>query len=311
MILCCGEALIDMIPETTVSGDLGFVPHPGGSVFNTAVALGRLEISVGMLTGLSDDMFGDQLKATLEASNVDTSHVVTSSRPTTLAFVVLVDGRASYSFFDESSAGRMLSTEDLPHLSPAVSVLYFGGISLACEPSADSYAAVLERYGSGCLVMIDPNIRPGFIDDRDRFLTRLDRMIALADIVKVSEEDLDWLDPGDRPQAAKAKSLSERGPALVIVTRGAEGASGYLRGGEIVECAAKNVDVVDTVGAGDIFNAGVLAELLRSGHLNKKRISKPDGGAVRRALDFGARVAAVSVGRAGADPPSFQELIDP
>ena len=105
MILCCGEALVDMIPSPTVAGPDGFVPLAGGAVFNTAIALGRLGVRTGMLTGLSNDMFGQQLSEALKASNVDTFHVATSDRPTTLAFVRLQDGHATYSFFDENSAG--------------------------------------------------------------------------------------------------------------------------------------------------------------------------------------------------------------
>ena len=138
MILCCGEALIDMIPTPTEAGLDGFVPHCGGAVYNTAIALGRLGVRTGMLTGLSSDMFGQQLSNGLIASHVDVSHVITSDRPTTLAFVQLVNGHATYDFYDENSAGRMIGQSDMPDLSAEVSALYFGGISLACEPGADS-----------------------------------------------------------------------------------------------------------------------------------------------------------------------------
>ena len=148
MILCCGEALIDMIPVSTVDGREGFVPHPGGSVFNTAIALGRLDASVGLLTGLSTDLFGQQLRTALEHSHVSTAHLIMSDRPTTLAFVKLVNGQASYQFYDENSAGRMLRPEEMPELPEKVSTLFFGGISLACEPCADAYAALLEKEGA-------------------------------------------------------------------------------------------------------------------------------------------------------------------
>ena len=111
MILCCGEALIDMIPVETSGGD-AFVPHSGGAIFNTAIALGRLGGSASMVTGLSDDLFGQQLRDGLEASHVDTSLVIASDRPTTLAFVKLVDGHASYVFYDENSAGRMIQSDE-------------------------------------------------------------------------------------------------------------------------------------------------------------------------------------------------------
>ncbi len=308
MILCCGEALIDMIAEPTNSGAQGYVPHSGGAIFNTAIALGRLGAPVGMLTGLSSDMFGAQLADTLKASHVDTSHVIVSDRPTTLAFVKLVDGHASYNFVDENTAGRMLQPEDVPQQLLATSTLYLGGISLACEPCADAYAALLDRHGGDRAVMLDPNIRPGFIKDQTRYRTRLNRMIAQADIVKVSDEDLDWIIPGPETHAEKVPLLLKAGPSVVIVTRGSEGATGYLADGSETSVAVKPVQVVDTVGAGDTFNAGVLAELHRAGHLSKEGLRALTPDSLRAALSLGAEVAAVTVSRAGANPPWAHEL---
>ncbi|WP_424830100.1 carbohydrate kinase family protein [Ruegeria sp.] len=310
MILCCGEALIDMIPEATVSGRDGFVPHSGGAVFNTAIALGRLGGPAGLLTGLSTDMFGQQLAETLKASHVDTAHLIRSDRPTTLAFVKLQDGHASYSFVDENSAGRMLLPEDMPRQLPAISALYFGGISLAVEPCADAYASLLDMHGGDQAVMIDPNIRPGFIKDQTRYRTRLNRMIAQCDIVKVSDEDLDWIIPGPESLAEKVPLLLQAGPAVVIVTRGGYGATGYLADGSEVSVPVNPVQVVDTVGAGDTFNAGVLAELERAGHLSKPALRALPPAALRAALAKGAQVAAVTVSRAGANPPWAHELQD-
>ncbi|SHE73482.1 fructokinase [Ruegeria intermedia] len=308
MILCCGEALIDMIAEPTVSGAQGFVPHSGGAVFNTAIALGRLGAPAGMLTGLSRDMFGQQLAQALKDSHVDGSQVVLSDRPTTLAFVQLQDGHATYSFVDENSAGRMLRPEDMPDQLSTTSALYFGGISLACEPCADAYAALLDRHGAERAVMIDPNIRPGFIQDQTRYRTRLNRMIAQADIVKVSDEDLDWIVPGPETLEEKVPLLLQAGPAVVIVTRGSQGATGYLADGRTVSVPVTPVQVVDTVGAGDTFNAGVLAQLHRAGLLSKKalRAILPDD--LRAALELGGKIAAVTVSRAGANPPWAHEL---
>ncbi|WP_170423616.1 carbohydrate kinase family protein [Ruegeria arenilitoris] len=308
MILCCGEALIDMIAEPTVSGAQGFVPHSGGAIFNTAVALGRLGASAGLLTGLSSDMFGQQLANALQASHVDASHVIRSNRPTTLAFVQLKDGHATYSFVDENTAGRMLTPEDMPKQLPAVSALYFGGISLACEPCADAYAALLDRHGPDRAVMLDPNIRPDFIKDQTRYRTRLNRMIARADIIKVSDEDLDWIIPGPEPLEQKVPLLLQAGPAVVIVTRGGDGASGYLANGSETSVPVKPVEVVDTVGAGDTFNAGVLAELDRAGQLTKANLHNLGLDQLRSALAKGAEVAAITVSRAGANPPWAHEL---
>lgn len=308
MILCCGEALIDMIPEPTVGGAEGFVPHVGGAVFNTAIGLGRLGVPVGLLSGVSEDQFGDRLVARLTESQVDTSPLVRSGRPTTMAFVKLENGHATYSFYDENTAGRMIALKDVAPVSSAVEALFFGGISLAVEPCADTYADVLSREGATRAVMMDPNIRPGFIRDEAAYRARLAKMFAAADVVKVSDEDLAWLIPEAADLAARAAQLLTQGPAFVIVTRGGEGADGYLRSGEVVRVAAQKAEVVDTVGAGDTFNAGVLAKLSDLGLLTKARVRNLSASEAEVALAFGAKVAAVTVSRAGANPPWRDEV---
>ena len=308
MILCCGETLIDMMPITTGTGQNGFVPHAGGAVFNTAIGLGRLGVRTGMLTGLSTDMFGRQLADALRASHVDASLVITSDRPTTLAFVRLVNGHATYHFYDENSAGRMIVPDDLPMLTDDISALYFGGISLAREPGATAYQALLDREHHSRAVMIDPNIRPGFIEDEPRYRARLAAMLSRADIVKVSDEDLNWIEPTPLSLREKVKRLLDKGPALVILTRGAGGATGYLSEGPDVAVPVEHVQIVDTVGAGDTFNAGVMAKLSELGALQKKRLRELDPEVTRQALAFGAKIAAATVSRAGANPPWAEEL---
>ena len=308
MLLCCGEALIDMIPMPTASGPDGYVPHVGGAVFNTAIALGRLGVQTSMLTGLSTDLFGQQLMASLHANHVDTSLLVTSGRPTTLAFVQLTDGQATYTFYDENSAGRMLDQADMPALPDDVSTLYFGGISLVFEPGAEAYAALLKREASARVVMLDPNIRPSFIRDIRRYRDRLDGMIALADIVKVSDEDLNWIYPGPQSLFEKLDFVRQAGPSVVILTRSGSDASAFLKDGTEISVAVERVDVVDTIGAGDTFNAGVLAKLAELGLLIKDSLASVDPEPMRDALRFGTRVAGITVSRAGANPPWRHEL---
>lgn len=308
MILCCGEALIDMIPTRTQSGSVGFVPHSGGAVFNTAIALGRLGVKTGMLTGLSSDMFGAQLEATLAASRVDTSHVIRSDRPTTLAFVKLVDGQATYSFFDENSAGRMLTPDDFPPLSGDVTALFFGGISLACEPCAQAYADLAIRSAGDKVVMLDPNIRPGFIRNIPEYRSRLERLISVADIVKVSDEDLDWIYPTPGTLAVKVAMLLKAGPSVVVVTKGAAGASAFTTAGGTVVAAGEPVEVVDTVGAGDTFNAGFLAKLVDLGLMTKGALRQVDINDVLAALKHGTRAATITVSRVGANSPWADEM---
>ncbi len=310
MILCCGEALIDMIPAPSVTGPDGFVPHSGGAVFNTAIALGRLGARAGLLTGLSTDLFGQQLAASLRGSHVDTSAVIYSDRPTTLAFVHLNGGQASYTFYDENSAGRMIRPGDLPILPPDVDALYFGGISLCNPPGADTYLALAEREAGQRVIMLDPNIRPGFINDPATYRARLHRLIAVSDIVKVSDEDLDWIFPGPETLTEKLDKLRAEGPGIVIMTRGKEGATAVLGDDQTLRVPARITKVADTVGAGDTFNAGVMAKLAALGHLTKTALPKADPQAMEQALSFGARVAAITVSRPGANPPWMHELAD-
>lgn len=308
MILCCGEALIDMIPKPTEADRDGYVPYSGGAIFNTAVGLGRLGVQAGMLSGVSNDLFGQQLVAALTASHVDCTALIRSDRPSTLAFVQLTDGHATYTFYDENSAGRMIAADDLPALSDDVNALYFGGISLCAEPAAATYLALMEREAGQRVIMIDPNIRPGFIDDIEGYRARLDRMIALSDIVKVSEEDLNWIYPGPESLEEKLGKVRASGPSVVVLTRGGDGSSAFLASGEQVHAAVNKVEVVDTVGAGDTFNSGVLARLSELGALTKDGLRTAAPETIQSALEFGAKVAAVTVSRAGANPPWRHEL---
>ncbi|WP_226622237.1 carbohydrate kinase family protein [Alloyangia pacifica] len=299
MILCCGESLIDMLPRTSTGGEPAFAPVAGGAVFNTAIALGRLGAPAGYFGGLSTDLFGTILAEALAASQVDFSACPRSDRPTTLAFVTLVDGQARYAFYDENTAGRMLAEADLPGLGDDTTALFFGGISLVSEPCADTFAALCAQAGER-VVMVDPNIRPGFIKDEARYRARLAGMLARADIVKISDEDMDWL--GTTPEA-----LLDGGTALVLETRGAEGVLAVTARGSM-EVPATRATVVDTVGAGDTFNAGLLAGLERAGLLSRAALRETGMEALRPAVALGAQAAAVTVSRAGANPPWTHEL---
>lgn len=308
MIICCGEALIDMLPGRTAAGEEAFVPHAGGAVFNTAIALGRLGTRAAMVTGLSTDLFGRRLDAALAESGVDTGLAVRSDRPTTLAFVTLDGGQASYTFYDENTAGRSLRPADMPPIPDGVRAAFFGGISLAVEPCADAYAALAERAAAHAVVMVDPNIRPSFISDEARYRARLRAMLSHADIVKVSDEDLAWLLCEPAGLEVRAGRLLEAGPAIVIVTRGGEGATAFTRDGAVVEVPAVPAPVADTIGAGDSFNAGFLHYLDREGLLERGTVRQLGPEPLAAGMQLAARVAAVTVSRAGANPPWAHEL---
>jgi fructokinase len=309
MILSCGEALIDMLPRTTPEGEAAFAPYVGGALFNTAIAVGRLGVPSGFLSGLSRDLFGEQLQATLAASQVDTSPSIVSDRPTTLAWVRLKDGHATYTFYDEGTALRMLRPEDMPELAPEVAAMVFGCISLVGEPCGSAYEALQAREAPRRVTLLDPNIRQGFVSvmgNEGKLRARLDRMTALADIWKASDEDLAWvMGPGD-PEA-QAREILARGPKLVLVTLGGQGALAVSRTATL-RIPAPKVQVADTVGAGDTFTAGVLASLHRSGRLSKDAVATLSEEAIREAVTLGVRAAAVTVSRPGANPPWAHEL---
>jgi len=306
MILCCGEALIDMLPRTTTLGEDAYAPYAGGAIFNTAIALGRLGVPAGFFTGLSDDMMGDILRKTLGESGVDYSYCATLSRPTTVAFVKLVDGHATYAFYDENTAGRMITEAELPVLGADCEALHFGAISLIPEPCGSTYEALLAREHEKRVISLDPNIRPGFIRDKDAHMGRIRRMAAMSDIVKFSDEDLAWFGlEGD--EDALARHWLHHGAKLVVVTRGAQGAVGYTADHKVT-VPSERVTVVDTVGAGDTFDAGVLASLKMQNLLTKQQVAKLSEDQIAKALALGAKAAAVTVSRAGANPPWAKEI---
>ncbi|MFB2549800.1 carbohydrate kinase family protein [Ensifer soli] len=306
MILCCGEALIDMLPRQTTLGESAYAPYAGGAIFNTAIALGRLGIPTAFFTGLSDDMLGDILRETLAASSVDFAPCATLSRPTTVAFVKLVNGQATYAFYDENTAGRMITTENLPVLGDDCEALHFGAISLIPDPCGETYETLMAREAATRVISLDPNIRPGFIKDKPKHLGRISRMAAMSDIIKFSDEDLDWFGMDGDHDALAAEWL-KRGPKLVVITKGAEGAVGYTKDHK-VSVPGEKVTVVDTIGAGDTFDAGVLASLKRDHLLTKAAVASLDESAVRNALALAAKAAAVTVSRAGANPPWAHEI---
>ena len=306
MIVCCGEALIDMLPRVTTSGEAAYVPMNGGSIFNTAIALGRLGLPTGYFSGLSTDFFGESLQRGLRESKVDLRYTKIQDEPSMLAFVKLDNGHARYSFFDENSANRMLTKKDLPKLKPDVTALHFGSIALINEPAASTHAALMKREAKKRVICLDPNIRPSVIQKKGPYLARLKTLIPLADILKISDEDIKWM-TGNADLAAAAKKWLKLGPSMVVITKGGEGVEAFTKRFHISKPAAP-VQVVDTVGAGDTFTAGLLASLEAAKCLTKAALSEIDEARLAACLDFAAKAAAITCSRAGANPPWSHEM---
>lgn len=304
MILCCGEALIEMLPATTADGAPAFAPEPAGTALGTAVALGRLGAPAGFLGGLSTDGFGDLLVRTLDAARAHHDLAPRRPEPTALAFL---DATGRQTLRAEATAGRAFDPTGLPPLPAAVTALFLGGAHLAAAPCGPGFEALASREAPGRVVMLDPNIRPHLIADPEGFRARIERMIALSHILKLSEQDLDWLrGAGDR--AGQAEALCTAGPGIVVVTHGARGATAFTATGAEVFVPAPSVTVADRRGAGETFNAGLLAALHRAGELSPDRLAQIAPAALRSAVNLGVHAASVTVSRRGANPPFAREL---
>jgi fructokinase len=306
MIVCCGEALIDFLPRKTEGGADSYQPFVGGSVLNVAVALGRLGVPVGFFCGLSDDFFGAMIRDALAASKVDIGLCPIRNRPTTLAFVKLTGGNAQYAFFDEGSAMRVLEELDLPAIPAAVTAMHFGSIGLTAEPCGSAYETLMRNESPDRLVSFDPNVRPSLVRNRDGYLARIERMVAMSDIVKMSREDMEWLAP-DRSFEAVAADWLERGARVVILTDGADGARAIARRRSVF-VKSVSVTVADTIGAGDTFSAAILARLSTRGLLDKRAVAALSEDDLADLLTYAAQAAAVTASRPGADPPWLAEM---
>ena len=289
-----GEVLIDLIPK-----DGGRVAIVGGGPANTAKALARLGFDSYFIDGISTDAYGEQARAELLADGVKLDYSLTSNNPTCVATVTLdASGGATYEFLIDGTATFEFNESWLPNPSNPPAVLHVGTLATIVEPGATNLFNWAEKVAAP--LVFDPNIRISVVNDRDRYIAIMQKWAAISSVIKMSEDDLAWLYP-DMDFRAAAKNFINEKTQLVVLTRGASGIDGYTQDGE-VSVPGVRVDVVDTVGAGDTVGAILVEAIVKYG------LDNLVGTTLENTLHRAAQAAAITCSRAGANPPTFQEL---
>ena len=313
MITVCGELVVDLIP---VSGEQSggapkYTAFPGGNAQNVAVAAARLGNAVHLMSRVGPGPFGALFRDHAARNGVATDAMIDAPEPVSLAVVELKDdGSAGYSFHTVGAADWQWTDEELARAWPAgTRIVHVGSISSWTAPGSAHIAGVVRRVRTEgrALVSFDPNVRAGLIDDPDAVRARIEELRRTADIVKVSAEDLEWLQPGaDLDETALR--WADEGPALVVLTDGGAPLRAARPGRPLLRRQPPPVDVVDTVGAGDSLAAGLFAGLVRTGTLTHGALAGLPDDELAALLDDAALVAALACTRPGADPPTAAEL---
>ncbi|UYQ66019.1 carbohydrate kinase family protein [Streptomyces peucetius] len=301
MIVVAGEALIDLVPQSGVGPPTPLLPARGGGPYNTAIALGRLGDRVAFCSRISTDAFGESLVERLREEGVALQLVQRGPEPTTLAVASIgAGGSAAYTFYVEGTADRLFELP--PELPPATRALSLGTCSLVLEPGASAYEELMRREaGRGVFVTLDPNVREGLIPDADAYRARFRSWLPHVSLLKLSEDDAEWL-------GFDVRELAAAGPAAVVVTRGGDGLTALTRGGDSISVPAERVEVVDTIGAGDTVNAALLHALAERHLLSRDAVASLAPGRWREVLGLAARAAALTCAKAGAEPPYAGEM---
>ena len=332
LVTCMGESLIDFVPlnatdqgesvsgagggkaedrgEVLPKGAVGtdFRMHPGGSILNVAVGLARLGHHVAFAGKIAEDFFGHHLLLTLKTEGVDTRFVTTAKAQSALALVAMEEGEPVFSFYGEGTADTLLTADDIPEsLYQETAVLHVGSVSLLRGTTPATVLATAERLKGKALLSLDPNIRASLIHDEPAYRALLQRLIALTDILKLSAVDLAWLLPGASVEES-LPHLCGLGPALVIITQGEKGVLARSGSSQTLQVPTFPVPVVDTVGAGDAFCAGVLARLADEAIPSRERVLALTEQELRAVISFASAVAALNCTRDGANPPHRSEV---
>lgn len=298
--LVVGEALVDVVTRPGQDPEV----FPGGSPANVALGLARLGRPVDLLTRIGQDTDGALVRDHLEASGVRLvpgSQVPGATSRATAH--IAADGSASYDF-DLTIAYPDLAPD------PATAVIHLGSIGAVLEPGATTLRSLLAQNAGAAVITYDPNLRPSIMGSPEDVRRQVLDLVALSDVVKVSDEDAAWLLPGRDPVQA-ARDWAGAGPALVVLTQGGEGATAITSSGAEVSIPALPVQVADTVGAGDSFMSGLIDGLWSAGLLQSRAIADLSTASLLTLLNHCARIAAITVSRPGANPPTRLELLTP
>ncbi|MBK5541140.1 carbohydrate kinase [Pseudomonas sp. TH05] len=311
MYLVCGEALFDFFSKDDASGltsKVNYQAIAGGSPFNVAVGLRRLGVDVGLLAGLSSDFLGRRLHQVLQEEGVRTDFLVQFEAPTTLAMVAVgADGSPQYSFRGEGCADRQLQPSHLPLLGNDVRGLHIGSFSLVVQPIGDTLQALVQRESGQRLISLDPNVRLNPQPDIGLWRQRIGSLVPHADLIKVSDEDLNLLYP-DRDPAEVIQGWLQQRCQLAFLTRGGQGATVFSRAHGSWSVPARPVTIADTVGAGDTFQAALIAWLTEQQLDSPAGLAQLSKAQVDALLDFAVGAAALTCTRTGPDLPYRQQL---
>jgi fructokinase len=307
MLLSCGDALIDFLPVAAADGRDAMRPKVGGSCFNVAVGMARLGAPSGFIGGISTDLFGRLIEDYAAESNVDLRFATRSAHQTKLAFVSMAGGQPSYAFYDENTASRHWSYRpgSIPYRE--IDAVHLGSTTLVDDNATQHAFALIADARGSTTISLDPNCRPSLVTDKARYVAGIDAFAGAADIVKMSDVDFAYLYGGD-DYAAKAAAMLAAGTKLVVLTRGDHGALAWHAQAGAFEIDAQQAQVVDTVGAGDSFQAALLFALRAIGRIEASALAEATADELRRVLSFAATCAAVTCTRAGANPPHHAEV---
>ncbi|POA46982.1 carbohydrate kinase [Pseudomonas sp. MPR-ANC1] len=311
MYLVCGEALFDFFSEDDASGlasKVNFKAIAGGSPFNVAVGLRRLGVDSALFGGLSTDYLGRRLQQVLQEEGVRPDYLLDFAAPTTLAMVAVgANGSPHYSFRGEGCADRQLSLTHLPTLGPEVRGLHIGSFSLVVQPIADTLLALVQRESGKRLITLDPNVRLNPEPNIELWRERIATLVQLADLIKVSDEDLSLLYPEQDPQHVIEGWLEHR-CQVVFLTRGGEGASVFSRAHGSWSAPACSVKIADTVGAGDTFQAALITWLTEQGLDSVEGVQQLAREQIDAMLKFAVQAAALTCSKTGPDLPYRHQL---